>query len=258
MAKKRVSQLAAATQVGNTDLVMIVQGGTSKKATGGMFLLPATAATVLNLKGAAYKDVGTGANQVSAGNHGHTNDANIGGPFTPLGYDNGPVGKIDFFPRNTAPNQYIKANGALLSRAAYPQLWQEAQLSNNLVNDAAWYGGRYGSYSIGNGTTTFRIPYIDGYTIRALDNGRSVDPNRVLGSSQQDAIQNITGAFGIDDRSTNQAATGAFYQTSIGLSTGSDGSGDGWSTYFDASRVVRTADETRGKNIALLACIKYI
>ena len=27
---------------------------------------------------------------------------------------------------------------------------------------------------------------------------------------------------------------------------------------FDASRVVRTADETRGKNIALLACIKYI
>ena len=258
MAKKRVSQLAAAAQVGDTDLVMIVQGGTSKKATGNMFLLPATAATVLNLKGAAYKDVGTAANQVAAGNHGHANDANIGGPFTPAGRDNSPVGKIDFFPRSSAPSQYLMANGATLSRTGYPELWAEAQASGNLVSEASWFSGRYGSYSTGNGTTTFRIPYINGYTIRALDNGRFVDPYRVLGSSQQDAIQNITGAFGVDDRSTNQAATGAFYQTYIGLSTGSDGSSSGYSTNFDASRVVRTADETRGKNIALLACIKYI
>lgn len=258
MAKKRVSQLAPATEVNDSDLVMIVQSGTSKKATGAMFLLPATAAIVLNLKGAAYKDVGTGANQVAAGNHGHANDSNIGGPYAPAGRDNSPVGKISFFARSTAPALYITTSGALLSRTAYPELWAEAQASGNLVSEAAWFGGQYGSYSTGNGVSTFRIPYVNGYTIRALDNGRGVDPGRVLGSSQQDAIQNITGSIGMDD-ATASGLSGAFTRGGTFLyDASSNVSINGYLGNFDASRVVRTAEETRVKSIALLACLKYI
>jgi phage-related tail fiber protein len=256
MAKKKVSQLTPATGIGPNDLIMIVQGGISKQALASMLLLPDTVVQVLQLKGGAFKDVGIGGEQVAAGNHGHDNGSIIGGPFTPQGVDNTPVGTTILIPRSSAPDQYIVANGSLLSRSAFPALWAEAQASGNLVNDAAWLAGQYGSYSTGNGTTTFRIPNYCGYGFRAWDLGRGIDAGRVLGSAQNDAIQNITGTLGMDD-STRTQLSGAFYEIGAFNYDANASGGGGYKAGFDASRVVRTAAETRMKNIALLACIKY-
>lgn len=67
-----------------------------------------------------------------------------------------PIGAIFWFARATAPSGYVIANGQLLSRTAYANLWTEAQ--NFLVSDATWNTGYYGYYSSGNGSSTFRVP----------------------------------------------------------------------------------------------------
>lgn len=96
------------------------------------------------------------------------------------------VGAVTFFPSSAPPTGYVKANGALLSRVAYPVLWAYAQASGNLsVSDAAWNSGQF---SPGDGATTFRIPDVRGYQLRAHDDGRGVDSGRVLGTAQADAI----------------------------------------------------------------------
>jgi len=43
--------------------------------------------TILSLGDAAYKNTGAAAGQVAAGNHGHGNDANIGGPYAASGHN---------------------------------------------------------------------------------------------------------------------------------------------------------------------------
>ncbi|MBW5832389.1 hypothetical protein [Yersinia enterocolitica] len=70
-----------------------------------------------------------------------------------------------------------------------------------------------------------KLPDLRGEFIRRFDDGRGIDANRTLLSTQTDALQNITGGIN-------------------GVSE-SLGSFD-----FDASRVVRTAAETRPRNIA--------
>lgn len=96
------------------------------------------------------------------------------------------IGAIQDFPSSTAPVGYLKANGALLSRTAYPALWAYAQASGNIaVSDGAWQKGQF---SPGDGATTFRIPDARGYVRRAWDDGAGVDSGRVLGSVQADQM----------------------------------------------------------------------
>ena len=81
---------------------------------------------------------------------------------------------------------------------------------------------------------------------------------RELGKTEEDAIQNITGAFYGDDRMANVSATGAFVVAPGSADTSSQGSeGNGSTISFDASRVVRTATETRVKSLFTLKCIRY-
>jgi hypothetical protein len=90
-----------------------------------------------------------------------------------------------------------------------------------------------------------------GEFIRTWDDGRGVDAGRALLSAQSFAMQNITGSL-IDARfNQNQSATGAFTLFTGGPSDGSaTGIGFASRVYFDASRVVNTAAETRSRNIA--------
>lgn len=107
------------------------------------------------------------------------------------------VGQITYYPATTPPTGYLKANGALLSRAAYPVLWAYAQASGNMaVSDGAWQSGQF---SPGNGTTTFRIPDLRGYHLRAYDDGRGIDSGRVLGSVQSDLLGSHTHGITVDN-----------------------------------------------------------
>ena len=91
-----------------------------------------------------------------------------------------PPGMVGFFAGGTAPNGWLKANGANVSRTAYAALF-------------AAIGTTYGA---GDGFNTFKLPDLRGEFLRGLDDGRNVDTNRVLGSSQSGAIQshNHTGS----------------------------------------------------------------
>ncbi|EFB1597577.1 phage tail protein [Escherichia coli] len=95
-----------------------------------------------------------------------------------------------------------------------------------------------------------------GEFIRIADDGRGVDAGRTLLSAQADALQNITGTIGRLQLFQNSVQDGALFTVgsnimSKGLVTSSDGTGYGSTSFdFDASRVARTATETRPRNIA--------
>lgn len=157
----------------------------------------------------------------------------------------GMTGWIIFFPTDAPPDGTLVCNGAELSIAAYPELY-----------DAI--GTKYG----GNGTTKFRLPDMEDRFPRFAGGGLAV------GEKQEDAIRNIWGTTGIEGYSLQAmwCATGDFrgaftelstspaYATQLSTSLVRNRNG----ISLDASRVVPTADENRPKAIALLACIVYI
>tara|TARA_R110000764_G_scaffold51929_1_gene113293 strand:- start:612 stop:1265 length:654 start_codon:yes stop_codon:yes gene_type:complete len=154
------------------------------------------------------------------------------------------TGVVNYYAASAAPTGFIKANGATISRTTYANLF-------------AVVGTTYGA---GDGSTTFKIPDLRGEFLRGWDDSRGVDSGRSFGGSQSFAIENITGAFGKIrvQLNTNYSTSGAF-AGSTGPVSGDNGSGGAATVNFtfDASRSVNTASETRPRNIALLACIKY-
>lgn len=106
------------------------------------------------------------------------------------------------------------------------------------------------------------LPDLRGLVIRGLDLGRGLDAGRTVLSYQYDTMQNATGEF-CADVSSNSAigkfVSGAFYDNGW-AGTPSDG-GTTWNQEvrriaLDLSRVVRTSDETRMKNIAFTYIVK--
>jgi microcystin-dependent protein len=78
------------------------------------------------------------------------------------------AGEIIAFAGASIPSGFLLANGALVSRASYANLF-------------AAIGVTYGA---GDGSTTFALPDLRGEFIRGTDNGRGVDSARVNGSAQ--------------------------------------------------------------------------
>lgn len=168
------------------------------------------------------------------------------------------VGMVGLFVATSPPPGWLKMNGALLTRASYPALWAYAQASGALVTDAAWATAT-GSFSSGDGSTTFRLPDARGEFPRFFSDGSTVDSGRVLGSNQGDAIRNITGSFtGSTNAVRFASSTGVFTLSSPGTSDTGNGAGTGSGVVnFAANNQVPTASENRPRNIALLPCIKY-
>jgi phage-related tail fiber protein len=100
------------------------------------------------------------------------------------------------------------------------------------------------------------LPDLRGEFIRGLDTVGTIDPGRSLLSRQADAIQNIVGTFGRTQLFNNYTASGPFEAAdqlgSVGLSPSpNENVGYGAVSWtFDTSRTVRTAAETRPRNIA--------
>ncbi|EMS0143272.1 tail fiber protein [Escherichia coli] len=140
-----------------------------------------------------------------------------------------PVGVPVPWPSATPPTGWLKCNGAAFSSEMYPGL-------------AKAY-------------PTNKLPDLRGEFIRGWDDGRGIDNRRNLLSAQSDTIQNIVGTFGRTQLFKDAFNSGPFSQTdsilSVGLQPTGNIEGYGASVWtFDASRSVRTASETRPRNIA--------
>ena len=109
-----------------------------------------------------------------------------------------PYGALLPWPGPTPPSGYIKANGVLLPRsggASYPKL-TTAVLGGSLitVTEANW-GNNPGAYTLGDGSTTIRVPDYRGLTIKGHHDGsnaRTTNTTRTLGSYEADDIKSHT------------------------------------------------------------------
>ena len=155
---------------------------------------------------------------------------------------NVPAGAVMFFPMSSAPAGFLKANGAAVSRSSYANLF-------------AAIGTRFGA---GNGSTTFNLPDLRGEFLRGWADGRWLDAERELGSTQGDAIRRITGTLGGYTGWDSPSANGPFRLSISSQSGGSSGVSFKHGTLtYDNNLVVPTATENRPHNVALLACIKF-
>lgn len=138
------------------------------------------------------------------------------------------------------PDGYLELAGQAISRTTYSALF-------------ALFGTTYGA---GDGSTTFNLPDLRGEFVRGWDHGRSVDVGRDLGSTQGDAIRNITGNLSLV--TGGGTGTGAFESNNTERQNHIDApiSGTDSSFDFNASLVVPTANENRPRNIALMYIIK--
>lgn len=148
----------------------------------------------------------------------------------------GAVGNTTAFEPN-----FLYADGRAVSRTGFPELF-------------AAYGTLYGA---GDGTTTFNVPDLRGVFVRGIDQGRGMDPGRVLGALQGDAIRNITGDVDFWNNSSgawglakSAIANGAITKgESIYGGMNPSASGSGNKLGFDASLVVPTAAENLPVNM---------
>ncbi|MHA6907314.1 phage tail protein [Ralstonia pseudosolanacearum] len=155
------------------------------------------------------------------------------------------AGMIAYFPRTTAPNGWLKANGAAVSRTTFLGLYAEI-------------GTTFGA---GDGASTFNLPDLRGEFLRGWDDGRGIDSGRGLGTWQ-------SGSPVVHD---DVGGTAAFNMTALG-----DGSNVAWSTIadpwvgpfpltqYDASAATFVDANNKGfvnmsrpRNVAFLPCIKY-
>ena len=160
-----------------------------------------------------------------------------------------PAGLVAFFARSSAPAGWLKCNGAAISRTAYATLF-------------AAIGTTFGA---GNGFDTFNLPDLRGEFVRGLDDGRGVDGGRSLGSWQAQQVQAHKHISAMGEAFPNSHLFGRSSATGYaGTHGGVDG--DNYLYYTNdgtpyasgtpnATGVVGA--ETRPRNHALLACIKY-
>ena len=135
-----------------------------------------------------------------------------------------PPGTIIFVAQNTSPTGFLKANGAAISRASYSSLFSAIGTT----------------YGVGDGSTTFNIPDLRGEFLRGWDDAKGVDSGRVIGTAQAGMIESHSHAGTLSPASQTGASGTAVYVATGNTVTGSYG-----------------GTETRPRNVALLACIKY-
>ncbi|WP_407044057.1 tail fiber protein [Cronobacter dublinensis] len=143
-----------------------------------------------------------------------------------------PVGSMLVWPSLNLPDnsalgiKYLRLNGASFDKSVYTKL------------SAIYPSGV--------------LPDMRGNVMRGYDDGRGVDQGRALLSEQLDAMQNITGAFN-SYAYGGGGATGAFGITPNGtpaVNISNASTGTQYNIYsFDASKVARTASETRMRNM---------
>ncbi|EPS8493931.1 phage tail protein [Yersinia enterocolitica] len=99
--------------------------------------------------------------------------------------------------RTYLPEGTAAKDGQILSRALFPDMWQElADGKHPLVSDATWLAdpSTRASFSSGDGSTTFRLPDWNGKSVGSwaagVPRGDGLNSNTTVGTIQMDAFQN--------------------------------------------------------------------
>lgn len=148
----------------------------------------------------------------------------------------------------------VPMDGQIALRSSFPEVWADLSSATPSVpvnDDSVWNASfaNKRSFSRGDGSTTFRIPDLNGVT----NGGKAYFVRGGAADSfslKEDMLQNITGDFSIGGSGNGIAnditdnVTGAFYKNKTGTVWPSMGNANGRSVGFDASRVARTGTET--------------
>lgn len=166
-------------------------------------------------------------------------------------YEAAAPGDVKFTARTTAPDGWLKANGAAVSRATYADLFTAIGTT----------------YGVGDGSTTFNLPDLRGEFLRALDDGRGVDTGRVLGSAQAQSLKthahggttSENGEFTLSDVVQISTSGGIAMNNTATPSTLVNTENITISSHTHTFTSGNTGDgtENRPRNVALLAVIKY-
>ena len=182
-----------------------------------------------------------------------------------------PAGAVMFFAMKAAPVGWLPANGAAVSRTTYANLF-------------AAIGTLYGA---GDGNKTFNLPDLRGEFLRSWDSGRGVDGGRKFASFQdsQNLSHNHDGVTAESGWHTHNGWTSVNGEHSHGVPISTNGSGNNFESNggnverwgntnatgnhnhsFETnasgnhthsfSTSFNGGNESRPRNIALLACIK--
>ena len=147
-----------------------------------------------------------------------------------------PAGTVIYHAANTPPTDFIKANGSAISRTTYSDLFTAIGTT----------------FGVGDGSSTFNVPDLRGEFMRGWDDSRGIDSGRAFGSSQTDEFE---AHYHLMQSSGGSQINGGVTTYPFGMAYNSYyGTGA-----YDSKRseTVGGAAETRPRNIALLACIKY-
>lgn len=177
-----------------------------------------------------------------------------------------PLFTVEWFPsREAIQGGYIAADGSVLSRGAYKEAWEGiAARKVPVIPDTDWeaYPEKQGCYTEGDGSSTFRIPDLNGKNLTSYGPAYlgGEGPNiTASGRILQDRLQNITGSAGMSSVAglavDGSGLTGAF-KLGAASNRPSPQALAGYNIDFDASRVARTGDTTRPITAEGVWCIK--
>jgi|14BtaG_2_1085337.scaffolds.fasta_scaffold36290_2 hypothetical protein len=150
-----------------------------------------------------------------------------------------PAGTVIYHAANTAPTDFIKANGAAVSRTTYSDLFTAIGTT----------------FGVGDGSSTFNVPDLRGEFMRGWDDSRGIDTSRAFGSAQVDTFKE------------HKHLSFVRYQSNYAPFPYGNAASNGWDQEMSPNGAEGNEvtpynspvgdDETRPRNIALLACIKY-
>lgn len=150
-----------------------------------------------------------------------------------------PAGTVNYFGSNSVPNGYLACDGAVVSRAVYPELFAAIGIL----------------YGVGDGVTTFQLPDFRSEFIRSADNGRGV-----LGGHSTGTFQNYDWkGFFMTNTGVNTYSyvhNDVWMGKTTAVYTGNMFTG-GWSAPSAAIGTKWDDSEIRPRNVALLTVIKY-
>ncbi len=164
-----------------------------------------------------------------------------------------PPGTIAAFAGATAPPGWLICDGSAVSRTTFLPLFTAIGV--------AW--------GTGDSVNTFNLPDLRGRFLRGVDGGAGNDPDAgarastaggnggdLVGSRQEDALQNMTGTISGIQSLGSHGASGVMSAANSGLTANAPGGSPSFTVFFNAALQVRTSSETRPKNANVTFIIK--